>query len=189
MPDEPGDGWGPGVDVNTVLLTFPIIVGQTEQCRLVIGHSRFLSEPDETLVFQLNAGNDFILDPAREFFTLTIYDDDPRPVVSVSGRTGVEGGENDGTSAVAGQEFGNVLFDFELDRPFGAPITLDLSYGGTATRGADFAGPDSFVIPEGSTSATLKLPVIDDGLFEPGDNETVRLTATSTDTANRQLSR
>ena len=183
-PGEPNDVWGSGVDVNTAALTFTISVGQTEQCRLVIGNSDGLSEPDETLVFQLSDAGNFILDPAREFFTLTIYDDDPRPVVSVSGRTGVEGGENDGTSAVAGQEFGNVLFDFELDRPFGAPITLGLSYGGTATRGADFEGPDSFVIPEGSTSATLKLPVTDDDSFEPGDNETVRLTATSTDTAS-----
>ena len=177
-------GAPPDADVNFVGFTFPIRLGQAEQCREVTGHNDSLSEPDETLVFQLNAGTYFILDPARQSLTLTIYDDDPRPVVSVSGRTGVEGGENDGTSAVAGQEFGNVLFDFELDRPFGAPITLDLSYGGTATRGADFAGPDSFEIPEGSTSATLKLPVTDDDSFEPGDNETVRLTATSTDTAS-----
>jgi len=52
------------------------------------------------------------------------------------------------------------------------PVTVNLSYGGTATGGGiDYTGVVSVTIPAGSTTATFTLPTTADGLDEP--NETV----------------
>ncbi|MFZ1386449.1 MAG: Calx-beta domain-containing protein [Thiolinea sp.] len=53
----------------------------------------------------------------------------------------------------------------------GRPVTGNVSYGGTATRGIDYNAPPSFSIANGSSTATLDFSVIDDIAIE--GNETI----------------
>ncbi|MBD8483989.1 immunoglobulin-like domain-containing protein, partial [Pseudomonas coleopterorum] len=59
-------------------------------------------------------------------------------------------------------------------------VTLNLSYGGTATR-ADYVGPDSngnsitVTIPKGQTSVQFQLPIVDDALVEGRENVVVTI--------------
>ncbi len=55
-------------------------------------------------------------------------------------------------------------------------ITLNLSYGGTASR-SDFQGPDTITvtIPRGQTSVQFQLPILDDSLVEGRENVVVTI--------------
>ncbi len=72
---------------------------------------------------------------------------------------------------VDGFEGGNDMsFDIFLDNGLvncsGAPITGEVSFGGTATSGNDFVNYITFTIPDGSSSVTHLLPIADDVLDE-----------------------
>ena len=59
-------------------------------------------------------GSDIRVDPNAGSMQIVIEDNDPAPLLSVHGGTGTEGGQNPGTSPVAGQDFANVVFELEL---------------------------------------------------------------------------
>jgi uncharacterized repeat protein (TIGR01451 family) len=68
------------------------------------------------------------------------------------------------------------------------PVTVNLSYAGTATPGVDYTAPTSITIPAGTydgtaaTAVPIPITVVDDGLAEP--SETIIVTATSTSNTN-----
>jgi uncharacterized repeat protein (TIGR01451 family) len=68
------------------------------------------------------------------------------------------------------------------------PVTVNLSYGGTATPGADYTAPASITIPAGTydgtaaTAVPIPITIVDDGIAEP--SETIIVTATSTSDSN-----
>ena len=58
------------------------------------------------------------------------------------------------------------------------PVTVNLSYGGTATGGGvDYSGPGQITIPAGELTAPIPLALTADSLTEP--DETIRITLTS----------
>jgi hypothetical protein len=57
-----------------------------------------------------------------------------------------------------------------LSAPSNEDVVVPLLYRGNATRGADYQGPSSIVIPAGETSANGSITIIDDELFE-GDEQ------------------
>ena len=68
-----------------------------------------------------------------------------------------------------------VVINVTLTRPTAQAVTVPFTVGGTATLTADYTiGASPVTIPAGSTSATIALKVVNDGLVEPG--ETVVLT-------------
>ena len=117
-------------------------------------------EGDETITVEVTA-----LDGAASgsplSLSLTLGDDDPAPVVTLSAEASV-------------QETGSAVeLTLNLDRAGSTDISVPFSVTGTATRGSDYSiAPTSpLVIPAGSTSTRLTVTPIDDLLTE--NDETV----------------
>ncbi|MEL6895961.1 MAG: Calx-beta domain-containing protein, partial [Planctomycetota bacterium] len=51
-----------------------------------------------------------------------------------------------------------------------SPVTISLTYTGTAADGTDYTGQVTVTIPAGSTTGTFTLDTIDDSLVEPGES-------------------
>jgi hypothetical protein len=68
------------------------------------------------------------------------------------------------------------LFTFTRHGPTNEPLTVLFRFGGTASASGDYIAPlqDRVVIPAGSTSVSLELPILDDSVGE--DTETIGLT-------------
>ena len=135
-------------------------------------------ERDETIdIAMVAVGSDIRVDPNAGSLQIVIEDNDPAPRLSVQGGTGTEGGQNQGTSPVAGQDFANVVFELELSNVMIYDFTVQYeTVDGTARAGADYtAVSGTATIPMGETSAFVLVPVIDDGDFEGSNAETVGL--------------
>jgi hypothetical protein len=61
----------------------------------------------------------------------------------------------------------------------GSPVTVNLTYTGTATNGADYTGVATVTIPVGATSATFSVASIDDARAETGESFTVTVASAS----------
>ncbi len=76
-----------------------------------------------------------------------------------------------------------------LTHPAQTPVTLNLSYSGTATNGEDFTGVATVTVPAGATSASFSVPTIDDKIAEPTEQFTVKIdSATGGNFENLQVS-
>jgi hypothetical protein len=63
-----------------------------------------------------------------------------------------------------------------LSQAVSTPLTIQLSYGGTAAEGTDFvAPPGSIVVPAGQTSTSVEIPTVTDNTVEPDRILTVSL--------------
>ena len=63
-----------------------------------------------------------------------------------------------------------------LNQAQSTPLTVDLSYGGTATPGVDYTVPaGTLVVPAGQTSLTVQIPTVTDNLVESDRVLTVSL--------------
>ena len=135
-------------------------------------------EDNEEIIIRLVADNQTAqADPDADTLTITIQDDDPPPVLTVTTHPGTEGGQNDGTEPVEGQDFGNVVFCFTLQGAFVPRITAKLETAdGHAVRGQDyeFTPANLTFLPDNSTNC-VKAKVIDDTEFEGGRTETFTL--------------
>jgi hypothetical protein len=71
---------------------------------------------------------------------------------------------------------GSVTLTAHLDKAVAAPVTLTLTFGGTASHGVDYQpSAATLVIPAGSTTGTLRLDAVDDNLIEPTEKITVAI--------------
>ena len=166
---------GQGQDVDRLVLLGGLSYGSTQTVLHVPTIVDSVFEDDETFTVTIsNPSNATILDGVAKG---TILNDDPAPLLSVQGGTGTEGGQNPGTSPVAGQDFANVVFELELSGEVGSDFTVQYeTVDGTAQEGSDYepvAG--TATIPAGETSAFVLVPVIDDDEFEGSNAETVGL--------------
>ena len=119
----------------------------------------------------------------RATATGTIIDNDPPPRLGVTAFTGTEGGQNHGTQPVQGQKFGNVVFRLDMGQAAAIDITLDVDADDlTATKNVDYRLPvTTLTIPEGETRAYLKVPIINDRLFDGGRLESFDLVLSNPD--------
>lgn len=63
-----------------------------------------------------------------------------------------------------------------LSQAMSTPLTIQLSYGGTAVQGTDFVPPaGSIVVPAGQTSTQVEIPTVTDDTVEPNQILTVSL--------------
>jgi hypothetical protein len=91
------------------------------------------------------------------------------PVVSISTTDAVAG------ETLANQPVNTANFTITRTGSLIAPLTVGLSYTGTATFGVDYqALPTSVTVPAGSASTTLTLRPMDDSLVEGTESATVR---------------
>ena len=135
-------------------------------------------ERQETIdIAMVAVGSDIRVDPDAAEMQIVISDNDDVPKLSVRGGTGTEGGQNHGTSAVAGQGFANVVFELELSDVMIYDFTVQYeTVDGTAQAGADYtAVSGTATIPVGQRSVFVLVPVVDDDDFEGGGAETVGL--------------
>ena len=168
----------PGADYNGVN-TLTLAGGNTPHCHQITIIDDNIYEGDETIIYTLQE------EPGSyrvaRAGTITILENDPVPSLTVTAFPGVEGGRNQGNTPVQGQEFGNVVFRFNLDRPAAVPISMDLeTIDGAAVRGDDYRfNNPTLVFPAGQTEMFIKLPVIDDAEFDGTRNEDFELVASN----------
>ena len=171
----------PGADYNGVN-TLTLAGGNTRHCHQITIIDDNIYEGDETIIYTLQEEpGSYRLDSADRAGTITIRENDPVPSLTVTAFPGAEGGRNQGNTPVGGQEFGNVVFRFNLDRPAAVPISMDLeTVDGAAVRGDDYRfNNPTLVFPAGQTEMFIKLPVIDDTEFDGTRNEDFELVASN----------
>lgn len=65
---------------------------------------------------------------------------------------------------------------FERSEPYDAPLTVGLSFSGTATVGTDISPiPNSITFPAGEVTTTISFDVLEDGEVEPTETMTITL--------------
>ena len=171
----------PGADYNGVN-TLTLAGGSMRRCHQITIIDDNIYEGDETIIYTLQEEpGSYRVDSADRAGTITIRENDPVPRLTVTAFPGVEGGRNQGNTPVQGQEFGNVVFRFNLDRPAAVPISMDLeTIDGAAVRGDDYRfNNPTLVFPAGQTEMFIKLPVIDDAEFDGTRNEDFELVASN----------
>jgi len=97
---------------------------------------------------------------------VTIVDDDPAPVVSVSGTTVSENG-------------GSARFDVSLSAPSGAPTTVAYSTAdGSATAGSDYvATSGTLTFAPGETSKSVSVDLVNDAVHEDAESFSLALSS------------
>ena len=171
----------PGADYNGVN-TLTLAGGNTLHCDPFMIIDDNIYEGDETIIYTLQEEpGSYRVDPADKTATITIRENDPLPSLTVTAFPGVEGGRNQGNTPVQGQEFGNVVFRFNLDGPAAERISMDLeTIDSAAVRGDDYRfNNPTLVLPAGQTEMFIKLPVIDDTEFDGTRNEDFELVASN----------
>ncbi|MDE2683622.1 MAG: hypothetical protein OXI54_05675, partial [Chloroflexota bacterium] len=138
-------------------------------------------DPDnETLTLALSADLPDKLTPGDSAsLALTIVDDHFMPQVSVADAPGVT--EGDDPDAATDLSFAVSLSDFAAGY-----VTAHYVLGGTATSPADYRDPGSgsVVIPEGSKTADIVIPVVGDLVDEADETVTVTLTGATKGTVS-----
>ena len=168
----------PGVDYEALPPTVTINSGASQVGLPVRIYEDLIYERQETIdIAMVAVGSDIRVDPNAGSMQIVIEDNDPAPRLSVQGGTGTEGGQNHGTSPVAGQDFANVVFELELSNVMIYDFTVRYeTVDGTARAGADYTPvAGTATIPMGQRSAFVLVPVVDDGDFEGANAETVGL--------------
>lgn len=121
-----------------------------------------LDEADETFRVVLSGSSEIA--PGDSEAVATITDDDPTPVVAVG-------------DAPAAGEGGTATFTVSLSAPSGRDVAVAFTTAdGSAIGGQDYTARSGTIgITAGATSATLGVPLLDDGADEPDENFELRI--------------
>jgi large repetitive protein len=161
-----GDGTAvAGGDYASANGTLTFSAGQTSKTVTISITDDALNEADET--FTVNLSNATLaLDDASG--TGTITDDDPEPSIAIGDRS-------------AAEDAGTLTFTVSLSAISGQEVDVDYTTNdatATATAGGDYtATSGTAVIPAGSTSTTVDVPLLDDSTYEGGETFTLDLSS------------
>ena len=138
----------------------------TEQSFLLQGEDG--DEDDTSMTMELLPDRKYRIDPERSSATFIVTDDDPEPTLSVSGATASEG---------AGEITFQVSVSSTVSPPSRRTITVDYATrNGTAVAGEDFtAHSGTLTIQPQQTSATIVVPLLDNGRYEQEKSFTLEL--------------
>ena len=158
-----GTAHAPG-DYAATTGSVTIPAGSTSRTFTVSVVGDTLYEKNEAFSVALSAPVNATLGTATA--TGTIVDDDPVPVVSISGTSGSEG--NSGTTPMP--------FTVSLSAVSGLPVTANYATAnGSAQAPADYSATTGTVtVAAGATSASVDVPIVGDLIYEA--NETFTLT-------------
>ncbi|CAD0002077.1 hypothetical protein FLACHUCJ7_00820 [Flavobacterium chungangense] len=107
--------------------------------------------------------------------TVTITDDESVPTVTISTPTAVEGS--------------NAVFTVSLDVPSSVDTVINVVTTNGTAGSLDYTSVNTTVIiPAGSTSATVSIPILSDAIHEPSETFTLTGTITSGTTSNITVS-
>ncbi|MBD8772159.1 type I secretion C-terminal target domain-containing protein, partial [Pseudomonas coleopterorum] len=152
---------------NNQIITIP--VGQTSgSVSYVVGNDVYKgADSVSTAITGVTGGNYEQLAPNTTPVVTQVSDVIDVTTISLSGAASVTEGES-----------ANYTLTLSNPTNVDTKVTLNLSYGGTATR-ADYVGPDSnsitVTIPKGQTSVQFQLPIVDDALVEGRENVVVTI--------------
>src|SRR5207244_3186982 len=150
-----GTATGDGVDYTLANGTLTFAPGVTTQQIALSVVDDALHEANETIVTTLsNPINAALGAPTSNTYTITDNDNPPAVTLILS----------DSPMAEAG---GVATVTAELSEPSGLPVTVNLSFSGTATLGSDYThSASSILIPAGSTNGSITLTAVQDALDE-----------------------
>ena len=184
-----------GEDFEAYLILVTIAAGDVRSYFDVHFLQDSLDEPDETIVVIIATVTPNATIHADDFeVTLTIFDDDPSPVVSFAS-TAVDVDE--------GNADDEVVLTLELTNPSSAAITVVYSTtAGTASAGSDFVevdhddpdgcgmdpDPCSVTFEPGDEAKTISISTVDDLVSEPDEAFTVTLESVSVGNAGLSAS-
>jgi hypothetical protein len=151
-----------GVDYTATSGTKTIAAGDTTATVHVAVTDDAVREGDETLSLDLSNAVDGTLGAGGG--TGTIVDDEPIPTITV----------DDPTTA---EDAGPITFTVSIDTESVTDVTVDFATADdTATDGPDYAGySGTATIAAGSTSTTVDVPIVDDGVAEDDETFTLEL--------------
>ena len=142
-----------------------------------------LYEGTETSVLRLISDSPHAtVRPNEGTFTLTITDNDTKPtLVATAHQTGTEGGQNQGTEPVPGQDFANVVFKLHLQGRYGTDISVNVeAIDGTAVEGDDYElDINQVTFTRSQAIHYIKIPVIDNAEFGGGGAKSFKLKLTA----------
>ena len=157
----------PGSDYEALSGTVTVPRGATTATIPVTVIDDSVGERVEEIILALRRGKGWSFDPWRQYYTLSILDNEP-PVTFVS----------ESRSVAEGSGMHNVKL-----RLWSAPagdITVAYTVGGTATAGSDYEALSGTVtVPKGATTATVPVTVIDDSVPESDETVVLKLTGNS----------
>ncbi|WP_281989681.1 BspA family leucine-rich repeat surface protein [Aquimarina aggregata] len=131
----------------------------------------------ETIIATLSTTNTGNINATNNTATATITDDDSASLtISIGSPVDAIEGTSDATFTVN--------LDNGVSNNTGTSITGTLTLTGTATNGADYNNVSLFEIPNGSTSATITIPVINDNEIEPQETIIATISSPSLGTIN-----
>jgi hypothetical protein len=159
---------GANVDYTALSGTVTIPSGQTTTTELVQVIDDIEEEPNETVTLTITTDPAYTVgSPSSD--TVTIFDDDALPVVTVTA-----------SDPDAGEPSDSGTFTFTRTGSTTGPLSVDYTVAGTATGGSDYqALSGSVTIPNGQASATVPVTVIDDSDPEPAETVVVTLSASA----------
>ncbi|MGQ0621975.1 MAG: choice-of-anchor D domain-containing protein [Panacagrimonas sp.] len=123
-----------------------------------------LDEPNETVALNLSAAPGTVLG-SPSGATLSIVDNDDTPTVRFTAAT-----QNVGEAA------GTATVSLQLSALSSLPVTVPLSFGGSASNPGDYNGvPASVTIPAGQMGASFSFNLVNDTAFESSETVVVNM--------------
>jgi hypothetical protein len=125
-----------------------------------------LNELEESVIVEIASVTNGT-EEGTQLATASIADDDPPPTVSLSI-----------SSTTIAEANGSTLVTASLSAPSSLPITVDLSFSGSAANVSDYSrGVARIVIAAGSTSGTITITALQDDIDEPEEGVIVEISA------------
>jgi hypothetical protein len=159
-----------GQDYTATAGTLEFAVGETEKSVTVQLLNDTAYECDQYFLLQLNSiGGNY------SAFARLSDDGDTPPALNFST-----------SSSDVLENAGSTTINVQLAQASCQDATIDIIYGGDATRGDDYQELSEFVIPAGATQASFDLNIIDDEITEERERITLSLSSSDEVTANDQ---
>jgi|GEM_PF-1105988 len=150
---------------NGQTITIPVGSSSANSAPFVLRPDDVYEQADYALVVTITSttGGDYESLVTSGSVNNTVVDDADTTEVSISGSASV----TEGGTASYTVSLGSLAQS--------SPVTINLTYSGTAVGGTDFTGVATVVIPAGSSSANFSIPTIDNALVEGAKNFTVTI--------------
>lgn len=156
-----------GTDYQPVDPVLTLTAGTTSASITIDTLNNKVIQPSKYIVASLAASSSYSVGPQGSA-VITIMGSGAVPTVTLSSAT---------TYLEKGMPYDVTI---GLNEALGTALTINLTYGGSATQGADYTVPGGVVVvPAGQTSAQVTIPTVTDNVVEPDKTLTVSLAASS----------
>ncbi len=155
-----------GLDQDFITSTSPleIPVGWTQGTIQVLIKDDILFEPVEDILISLDAISNGLLGTSTSHqITIQDNDDPPQVFFSSAGKPVTE-------------YYGSLTVNVELNKPSLTDVSVPLNLAGSAVLNSDYTiSTTNLLIPAGDMSGSFQISVIDDALYDPGEEVIINL--------------